>query len=389
MKITRVSTLVLNLPMIIDGATPMLAGRARTSIDMLLVRIDTDAGITGWGEAFGHRIFPATRAAIDTLLGPMCVGRDATQIQAINDELQRLLHGIGRNGPTIYALSGIDIALWDIAGRAYGRPLWQLLGGCRSRVPAYGTGGYYTEGGSDDGLADEFAGYVAQGFREVKLKAGRLSPEDDYRRAQVVREAIGPDVALYVDVSQGWDVWEAVRAGQLYEQVGVAWYEEPIHWYDDISGLAQVARHVRIPLTSGESEYTKQGVRDLILNGHIAITNFDCTKAGGLTEGRKIAALAEAHNVAFAPHHAAHIHAHLVAGVPNGMNVELHPDPVRDPLWAQLFVKRPAFESGDLVLDDTPGLGCVLDEAAYDRTRAKGLDMVMDRCPAIEIPRLG
>src|SRR5438132_1307342 len=129
MKITRVDTVVLTLPMVIDGATPMLGGRARTSIDMLLVRIDTDAGITGWGEAFGHRIFAATRAAIDTLLGPMCVGRDATQIQAITDDLQRALHGVGRNGPTIYALSGIDIALWDIAGKAAGLPLHRLLGG--------------------------------------------------------------------------------------------------------------------------------------------------------------------------------------------------------------------------------------------------------------------
>jgi D-galactarolactone cycloisomerase len=138
MKITRVETLVLNLPMIIDGATPMLGGRARTSIDMLLVRIDTDGGITGWGEAFGHRIFHATRAAIDTLLGPMCVGRDPGQIAALNDELQRALHGVGRNGPVIYALSGIDIALWDIAGKVAGLPLYRLLGGsARADLPAY------------------------------------------------------------------------------------------------------------------------------------------------------------------------------------------------------------------------------------------------------------
>ena len=114
MKITKVETLVLNLPMVIEGATPMLGGRPRTSIDMLLVRVETDAGITGWGEAFGHRIFPATRAAIDTLLGPMCVGREASQILAIDEDLQRALHGVGRSGPTMYALSGIDIALWDI-----------------------------------------------------------------------------------------------------------------------------------------------------------------------------------------------------------------------------------------------------------------------------------
>src|ERR1041384_1844550 len=108
MKITKVETLVLNLPMLIDPkrTTPMQGGRARTSIDMLLVRIDTDEGVTGWGEAFGHRIFPPTRAAIDTLIAPLIVGRDPRDIAAINEDLQRMLHGIGRNGVTIYALSG-------------------------------------------------------------------------------------------------------------------------------------------------------------------------------------------------------------------------------------------------------------------------------------------
>lgn len=129
MKITGVQTLVLNLPMLIDAATPMLGGRARTSIDMLLVRVDTDAGITGWGESFGHRIFPATRAVIDTLIGPMCVGRDPSQIASLNDELQRGLTGAGRSGPAMYAISGLDIALWDIAGKAAGLPLYRLLGG--------------------------------------------------------------------------------------------------------------------------------------------------------------------------------------------------------------------------------------------------------------------
>ena len=167
MKITRVDTLVLNLPMVIDGATPMLGGRARTSIDMLLVRIDTDAGVTGWGEAFGHRIFPATRAAIDTLLGPMCVGRDPSQIAALHDDVQRVLHGVGRNGPTIYALSGIDIALWDIAGKVAGLPLYRLLGGgARTDLPAYASLLRY---GKADAVARYTEQALARGYRHIKL----------------------------------------------------------------------------------------------------------------------------------------------------------------------------------------------------------------------------
>src|ERR671923_347126 len=149
MRITRVETHVVTLPMVIAGATPRLRDRAVTSIDVLLVRVDTDEGVSGWGESFGHRIFPATRAAIDTVLGPMCVGRDATAIAAIHEDLQRLLHGIGRNGPTIYALSGIDIALWDIAGKIAGLPLYRLLGGSpRKTLPAYASLLRYGEPGA-------------------------------------------------------------------------------------------------------------------------------------------------------------------------------------------------------------------------------------------------
>lgn len=377
-KIRDVEAFVIDLPL---ERPFLMASRAITRQTEIIVRIHTDEGVTGVGSAHGAPLGQVAEI-IAKELGPLIVGEDPRNVEHLWQGMFRttctprtqtsattgasLPKGAGRP-QVMAAIGGIDIALWDIVGQLYEQPLWRLFGGIRTRIPTYATGGYYTEDGDDTGLADEFAGYVEQGFREVKLKAGRFSPEHDYQRAAVVREAIGPDVALYVDVSQGWNVWDAVRAGRLYESLDVAWYEEPVHWYDDISGLAQVARQVQIPLTSGESEFTKQGVRDLILNGHIAITNFDCTKAGGFTEGRKIAALAETHNVRFAPHHAAHIHAHLVAGVPNGMNVELHPDPVRDPLWERMFAERPVVDQGELVLGETPGLGFVLDESALSQ----------------------
>src|SRR5947207_12686389 len=138
MRITKVETIVVNMPMVIEGSVlPQQGGRPRTSVDTLLVRVDTDGGVTGWGEGFGHRIFPATKAALDTLIGPMCVGRDPSAIAALMDELQRNLTGVGRNGPAMYALSAIDIALWDIAGKLAGLPLYRLLGGSsRKTLPA-------------------------------------------------------------------------------------------------------------------------------------------------------------------------------------------------------------------------------------------------------------
>src|SRR5262249_17288374 len=188
------------------GATPMLGGRARTSIDMLLVRVETDAGITGWGEAFGHRIFPATRAAIDTLLGPMCVGRDASQSASINEDAQRLLHGIGRNGPVIYALSGIDIALWDIAGKAAGLPLYRLLGGAaRADLPAYASLLRY-------GTASAVAHYTEQalgrGYRHIKLH------EITVPEVKAARDVAGPGVPIMVDANCPWTVAEAIEMSQ-------------------------------------------------------------------------------------------------------------------------------------------------------------------------------
>src|SRR5260221_8436023 len=194
MKITKVETIVLNLPMLIDGATPMLGGRARTSIDMLLVRVDTDGGVTGWGEAFGHRIFPATRATIDTLIAPICVGRDPSQIAQLNDEIQRQLHGIGRGGPGIYALSGIDIALWDIAGKVAGAPLYRLLGGGnRADLPAYASLLRY-------GTAAAVMHYTEQALaRGYRLGQGA---QDTGAGVKGGRGGLGAGVALVVDADR-------------------------------------------------------------------------------------------------------------------------------------------------------------------------------------------
>jgi len=220
MRITRVETHVVTLPMVIAGATPRLRDRAVTSIDVLLVRIDTDEGISGWGESFGHRIFPATRAAIDTVLGPMCVGREATQIAAIHDDLQRLLHGIGRNGPTIYALSGIDIALWDIAGKVAGLPLYRLLGGGpRADLPAYASLLRY-------GDAKAVAFYTEQalkrGYRDIKLHEITL-PE-----VKAARDVAGAGARIMLDTNCPWTVVEAVEMARRLAPLDLRWLEEPV-----------------------------------------------------------------------------------------------------------------------------------------------------------------
>src|SRR2546428_4176238 len=253
MKITRVETIVLNMPMQIDGATPMLGGRARTSIDMLLVRIDTDGGITGWGEAFGHRIFPATRAAIDTILGPMCVGRDPSQIAAINDEIQRLLHGAGRNGPAIYALPGIDIALWDIAGKVAGVPLSRLLGGSpRADLPAYASLLRY---GTAEAVAHYTEQALARGYRLIKLHEITV-PE--VKAARDVAGAAGP---VMIDTNCPWTVQQAVEMARRLAPFDPHWIEEPVWAPANLARPAEVRARGGLPTAAGENYGTNWGFR--------------------------------------------------------------------------------------------------------------------------------
>ena len=296
MKITRVETRVVTLPMVIAGATPRLRDRPVTSIDILLVRVDTDAGLTGWGEAFGHRIFPATRAAIDTVLGPMCIGRDPTQIASIHDEFQRMLHGVGRNGPTMYALSGIDIALWDIAGKAAGLPLYRLLGGgTRVDLPAYASLLRY-------GDAKAVAFYTEQalerGYRDIKLHEITL-PE-----VKAARDVAGADVRIMLDTNCPWSVVEAIDMARRLAPLGLSWLEEPVFPPDDVGGLAQVRQRGGIPTAAGENYGTVWDFRRAFEAGAIDYAQPSVTKLGGVTELRKVVALAETFGVTVVPHSA-------------------------------------------------------------------------------------
>jgi D-galactarolactone cycloisomerase len=296
MKITEVASIVLTLPMVIEGATPMLGGRARTSIDMLLVRIDTDAGITGWGEAFGHRIFPATRAALDTLLGPLCVGRDPSHILALNDDFQRVLHGVGRNGPALYALSGIDIALWDIAGKVAGLPLYRLLGGSpRPDLPAYASLLRY-------GTAEAVGHYTTQalkrGYRHLKVH------EITVPEVQAARDAAGPGVVLMVDTNCPWTVAQAIEMARRLAPLDIHWLEEPVWPPENLAGLAEVRARGGLPTAAGENYGTVWEFRRAFEAGAITYAQPSVTKIGGVTELRRVMTLAETFGVQVVPHSA-------------------------------------------------------------------------------------
>ncbi|MGE0559803.1 MAG: mandelate racemase/muconate lactonizing enzyme family protein, partial [Burkholderiales bacterium] len=242
-----------------------------------------------------------------------------------------------------------------------------LFGGFRNAVPCYVTCAYYRDGKGLPQLKDEMQMLKAQGHQAFKAKIGGLSLKEDIARLELIRDVIGADKQLMVDVNRGWDLPTAIEAARLLVPINPRWLEEPVRWADDHRELKKLAQQTNIPLSAGESEGTAYGCRDLIEDGAIQILQFDCTMMGGFTMGRKLAALCELNHVEVAPHHDCFLHAHIVAGSPAGCIVESFTDPERDPLQAELFEDPPKIANGMLALKEQPGLGLTLSEKAVKK----------------------
>jgi len=294
MKITSIDTIHVRIPFTCGGPVPVFAGRSWDTVDTLLVKVGTDAGITGWGEAFGHTIIPATRVTIDAMLAPLCLGRDATQIDSLLLDLHKRLHIFGRNGPLMYGLSGIDMALWDIAGKRAGRPVYELLGGsAKQDLPVYASLIRY----SDPGLVARNAARAAsQGFRHVKLH------ETGFEQARAARQAIGTSVALMLDTNCPWSLQEALEMAERLRPLDLYWLEEPCWPPENFAALAKVRSAGQIPIAAGENNTTAMGFLHMFQAGAVDFAQPSPAKLGGITEARKVFALAEAFNVRLAPH---------------------------------------------------------------------------------------
>ena len=311
----------------------------------------------------------AVRSGICDLI----VGSDPLAPEALYEKLfsltwQRLAHERGWSREALVRISAaVDIAAWDIVGKRAGLPLYRLFGGYRAVVPCYVTCAYYRDGKDLAELRDEMEMLVAQGHTGFKAKAGGTSLAGDLERLALVREVIGDDNDLMVDVNRAWDLDTATEAARLLEPLRPRWLEEPVRWADDRRELKLLSSRTSIPLSAGESELTSYGCRALLDEQAIRILQFDCTMMGGFTEGRKLAALCELNHVQVAPHHDCFIHAHVVAGSPAGCIVESFTDPERDPLQAELFEDPPRIAGGRLTLKEEPGLGLSLSAAAVAR----------------------
>jgi D-galactarolactone cycloisomerase len=365
MKITKVETIVVTMPMIIEGKViPKASGVARTSMDTLLVKIETDEGVTGWGEGFGHRVFTATKAALDSFIGPLCVGRDPTAISALVDELQRNLGGGGRNGPSMYALSAIDIALWDIAGKLAGLPLYRLLGGSlRKELPAYASLLRY---GEPDAVTHYVERALKRGYRHLKLHEITEGP------IKAGRDAAGPDVAIMVDCNCPWTVAEAIAMARRLAPCNLKWFEEPVWPPEDHAGMARVQLQGGIPTAAGENAMLPE-FKSMFEAGAITYAQPSVTKVGGVTQLRKVMALADAFGIDVVPHSAyfgpgllASIH--CIAAMPKAALVERYDaDFAVNPLHGAIIPGA----NGCIAVPQGPGLGVDPDPEVIAKLRVK------------------
>ena len=315
MKIRRVDARWLHCPIATERQHVSDFGRI-ASFDMALVRIEADDGTVGWGEAKAAVGSAGSCAVLSTCvneeLGPALVGRDPRRINEAADLLYngpragyaalrgRVFPILGRRGLTVSAMSGVDMALWDLVGRSLGAPVVDLWGGpCRPEMPLYASGGWADAAG----IGEELGKYVTAGFAAVKMRVGVIDGTVDASVARVAaaREALGPDVELMVDAHGTFNVAEAKRFAAGIEAHGVRWFEEPVS-ADDRRGMAEVRASTHVAIAAGESEFTRFDFGELIGHRAVDVLQPDLAICGGPTEGRRIAALAETHQLELAPH---------------------------------------------------------------------------------------
>jgi L-alanine-DL-glutamate epimerase-like enolase superfamily enzyme len=293
-------------------------------------------------------------------LAPRILGRSATDPEGAWRAMEPSTNDILRDrGLALQAIACVDVAIWDLFGRALGLPLHRVWGSLTDTLPISVIGGYYHLTG--DSLRTTMAGYVEAGFGGVKFKVGGRTPAEDAARVAAAREALGPDAALMVDANQGYDRAGAVDFGRRVADLDIRWFEEPCRWTNDRRWMRDVRYQTGLAVCAGQSETTLRGIRDLIVDGAIDVSNFDASWAGGPTIWRKAAGLAAAFGVQLGHHEEPQVSAHLLASGPDATFVECF-DEERDPFFWHLSDMPSRVHGGRYQLPDRPGFGIEFDE---------------------------
>ena len=325
-----------------------------THFDFVTARITTADGLEGVGYTFTPGTGGAAiHAHIDRDLRGVLLGADAGRIEQLWKRMWWHVHFAGRGGALTLAISAVDIALWDLAGKRAGEPWWRFFGGCENRVRAYA-------GGVDlqftlDALVAQTEGFLERGFRAIKMKVGRPNLSEDVERVARLRQILEPDQPLMVDGNMGWRVDEAIRAARAFAEHGVYWIEEPTI-PDDYEGHARIAREGGVPVATGENLRTLHEFEQMIRYGEIAFPEPDVALCGGVTVWRKIAGLAEAHNLPVTTHGVHDLQVHLLAAVPNASFLEVHM------FGVEPYIRHPIeIDNGYAIAPDRPGHGVEFD----------------------------
>jgi len=361
-KITRVEPILIAIPYEHGGPKPMRPFGPWTHMETLFVRVDTDAGITGWGEAFGFAASALTREAVLRVVEPLCIGREFTDVPSFMADLQRKLHAMGRHGPVSFALAGIDIALWDIAGKAQGLPIHRLLGGAtRNRIPTYASLLRY---GKPDLVARYTAEAIGRGYTAIKLH------EHLVETVAPAREAAGPDIALMVDTNCAWPPDEAIEMARKLKVYDLAWLEEPVDPVDDYDTMARIRRDTGMTIAAGENIGHAAEARLAIQLGALDIFQPSVTKIGGIIAMGKAIAVAQQHGIRVMPHSPyfgpgliATLHV-IAARLPDAMCERFYCELEATPLGDAI-----ATQDGHMQVPQGPGLGIDVDESVIARYR--------------------
>lgn len=351
-RVSNLSSALYKVPLL-RPAEDALHG-TMNQVELVILWVETDEGPTGLGYAYTIGVGgTAIKSLIDDYLAEEVVGEDPLLIEGIWEKMWRRVHWVGRGGLAAFALAAIDIALWDIAGKVAGLPLYKLLGGHRREIPAYGSGVDLNL--SDEELIAQVEGFLAEGFSAVKIKVGRDDPREDLHRVALVRRLVGDGIELMVDANMKWTAARAIRMGKALEEFDVVWLEEPLI-PDDVDGHRQVAQALTMRVAAGENLHTKYEFQRYLSAQALDVVQLDAITLGGITEWLKVAALAETYNLPITTHYAEEIQVHLLAASPASWFAERHAYRLDHVLERPLILR-----DGKIAPPEVPGHGLAFD----------------------------